>query len=550
MSDPEAIAYSYHHFFFPFKWDVLKQSFPQTSIKEDRLFDERTNLSDFDFLLNKETWKNKSFDIGDAKNYNQYIYFHSFVRRTIFQIANLNTIEKVKTIKELLLYYEYELSNNEDCFYEIKYLKKTDQKDTSGKYIYNEHEIKLLINGITLHVFNTGVGILSFNLENNMYSKKEEILIINEIGRRIYPQFLGKDGKIEATQEAFLAKQIKLEKLRKEPIIENFSDYNLENNKINPNQTFLPPAHIKELFNNDNFIFHVEENLKSNKVLLSRVMDDRMFFLCWYGNNNLTNDPNARCFKNWHWWYAFIFGDKEPMSIANAAMQEEHLLKHTYARWSEYGTLYGMSRDSFVCLSPDANYMDEKSLPRIDIQMNTMYYQIAVLCLVQRACILKFSAEISNLSDCVKHEISDKLVLKVKNVYANYLEFRNKIYFKEITSQIQGIEIYEQFQNVMNIPAEIEALEKKITALHEFLSLEDANAMNKEMKRLTTIATWFLPASFIATLFGIGFISESTMFFGKPQKNVWIAWIIIIGIGLVASILLLKYNNRKKINRA
>jgi hypothetical protein len=281
-------------------------------------------------------------------------------------------------------------------------------------------------------------------------------------------------------------------------------------------------------------------------------MDDRMFFLCWYGNTGMTDSVNARCYKSWDWWYCFIFGDKEWKSIANAPMQEQHLLRHTYARWSDYGTLYGMSRDSFVCLSPARADFEKRGTPPFDEQMNTMYYQMAVLCLAQRASILKFSAEVANLSD-MKPEDTDiaikNLIKQTKDIYWNYTQFKNKIYFKEVTSQIQGIEMYNQFHDIMNIPAEAEMLEKKIEALHSYLNLkegemnlQEADKMNKEMHRLTLIATIFLPASLIASLFGIGWITDATRFKGAANWNIWLAWGFIIIIGAIVSVIIVKWN--------
>ena len=338
---------------------------------------------------------------------------------------------------------------------------------------------------------------------------------------------------------AFLAVEIEIKSEDKELFKENFTRYNLDEGKVSVTNTFLPPSFIERLFPAEKFLFHIEADIKDNKkILLSRVMDDRMFFLCWYGNTGMTNSANARCYKNWDWWYAFIFGDKEPKSIANTVMQEEHLLKHTYARWADYGTLYGMSIDSFVCLSPERTDIIEKHLPQFDVQMNSMYYQIAVLCLVQRASILKFSAEVANLSDIEPdNEAIKGLIKQTKNIYWNYIQFKNKVYFRQVTSQIQGIEMYNQFQHIMNIPADAEILESKIEALHNYLNLLEGDTMNREMHRLTKIATFFLPASFIASMFGVGFITESTRFKGQAEWNVWTSWGIILIGGAIISLI-------------
>ena len=52
-----------------------------------------------------------------------------------------------------------------------------------------EKEFKLNLDSISLTLFKTGVGILSYQLSNNNYKEFEEIIKINDFGRRIYPPF-------------------------------------------------------------------------------------------------------------------------------------------------------------------------------------------------------------------------------------------------------------------------------------------------------------------------------------------------------------------------
>ncbi len=533
MQATESQIYSHHHFLFPFRWDILPKGFKKIQKKEDIPFNTRTRLESFLTHLipdpQNPVWEKKPFKIEKAADYNEYVYFYSFARKSIY-----DSQDAINFGYETLGYFEYRLSG--DSTYVIKYLYEDGTNDDGTKKI-KEETLTLSIVGITLHVFNNGTGILSYNLENQKAEQaaKDKILLINELGRRIYPQFLGEDGKVGKTQLAFLALSITVT-INGVPWEEDFSKFNLANKKISEQKTFLPPAYIENLFVQKSFRFHIEEDLGQSAILISRVMDDRMFFLCWYGNTDLTNSPEVRCYKSWDWWYAFIFGDKHPKSIANTQMQEEHLLKHTYARWSEYGTLYGMSSDSFVSLSPTAADMVANDIPRIDIQMNTMYYQIAVLCLAQRACILKFSAEISNLPDLFgENHPRNKVLKQAKEIYWNYMQFKNKIYLREITSQIQGIEIYDQFHHIMNIPAEVHILEDKISSLYNYLTLDKGEDMNREVHRLTWIATLFLPATFIASLFGIGLVTENTRLKGQTDPNILNAWLIICLAGLLIS---------------
>ncbi|MBL0286673.1 MAG: hypothetical protein IPQ19_04465 [Bacteroidetes bacterium] len=154
-------------------------------------------------------------------------------------------------------------------------------------------------------------------------------------------------------------------------------------------------------------------------------------------------------------------------------MKAKQLKAHTYDRWLNYGTIYGMTRDSFVCLS-DTGFGKKLTMQH----MNTMYYTLSVLCLAQRTSVLKFTAEVANLADLAKIDPDKKLIDNIKGVYKNYIEFINKLYFREITPQIQGIEIYNQFQKILNLENEIKDLDSEISELHEYVSLIQTERQN------------------------------------------------------------------------
>jgi hypothetical protein len=407
--------------------------------------------------------------------------------------------------------------------------------------------LDLVIEGITLHFFNTGVGVLTYNLTNinPEQSKELDILKINEFGRRIYPQFLNNKGLL-GTKQQFLANSIKLVINELDFSFDDFSWFNIELGNPSVSEPYRLPRLIKKLFH-DEFIFKLNENetLKSPKILITKVTDDRMFFQCWYGNNENANQIGLH-FKQQakiksDWWYAYIFGDKALRdSIANKKMQAEQLEYHTYKRWAEYGTIYGMSRDSFVCLSDEGSF----SYDLVRRHMQSMYYTISILCLVQRATILKFTAEVANIADLAKIKENDKVIENIKDVYRNYIEFINKLYFREITPQIQGIEIYTQFQKILNIENEVKDLDKEISELHEYVSLLQGDERNRQAGNLNIIATVFLFATLMFGILGANIYDDKAPIF-KGVIN-WTAW-IWIGIGFIPSALALVYLLRDKI---
>ncbi|MBK7010294.1 MAG: hypothetical protein IPH36_17490 [Saprospiraceae bacterium] len=85
----------------------------------------------------------------------------------------------------MIKYYEFYIDKTKKNQYQISIKQKGSRK-----------EIYLTIDGLTLHFYNTGVGVLSYNLSNTEPSQanSETLLQINEYGRRIYPQFISSVG--------------------------------------------------------------------------------------------------------------------------------------------------------------------------------------------------------------------------------------------------------------------------------------------------------------------------------------------------------------------
>lgn len=533
MSKPTSI----HSFMFPFRWDYISKNNPKEKIS----YSERTRLSDFDRVFSQcNTLKRTPYLIEDNhEKYNEYTYFHTFTRRALYDSgsSDLDT--------QILLYYE--LNGEVDDFFNIEVL--------------NHKTYTLNLKSICLHIYNTGVGVLTFNLENHRYLEKGDILHINEFGRRIYPQFLG-ENKILNTQKVFLAKRIWGGIGTKIQFDENFSQYN---DKINSQRTFLAPDFIKKVFGyrrkareGDPAIDFVFSRLHENKgkIRISQVTDDRMFYICYYEAPSLANqmgeivvpkdkNPKKMYFEEkpiFHYqmcdfWYCFVFGDKNDATIKNNRRQIAEMPFYTYDRWVQYNqknaginsSLFGMTRDTFVCIG---------GWSELGKHMTTMYYQMTILCLVQRASVLRFAYEVSNITELLN--TSGNINSRIKDLYKNYIEFINKIYFREITSQIQGIEMYNQFQKVMNLEKEVKDLDSEIQELHTYVSMD-------EQEKLSKVAAWFLPAGVIAGLLGMNVFGAKDFGFGESQdwwKWGWVVVVVLLSAGI--SLGFSKYINVRK----
>jgi len=454
--------HSYHTFMFPFIFDKEK--------------------------IDKDLWSYKEFGTNSVEEYNEKNYFYKHVQDAL-----------------------YNSKDREEELFISKYFEYKEKQGTFTVATCPKGTYELELDGISLRIFNTGVAILAFNLKNYSYPELEDVLVINDFGRRIYPQFLGENFTKE-TKEAFLADSIALSFEGKEPIVENF-DYNKSNIK---NGVKLPAF--------------IETLIGKSFEKIQYVIDDRMFVISQYHNDELVKKMKAydTIQKQYEYeendeWYQYLFIDGKGKNCQSKHMTKKLIFDSTYDRWVESGTLFGVSRYSFVVLT-GSWYGENILLPHT----KTMYFQMFSLLLVYRATIIKFADEIQDVTQGVPDNISTG----TSKLYKRYLDFLNQLYFKEITAQDQGIELYEQAVKIMKIETFLKDLDNEISELHEYVEMLEDKSETKEMQKLTTLGTYLVPPTLVAGFLGMN------VFGSKLENNWWIAGAIL---ATIASPFIVKY---------
>ncbi len=513
---------STHIFMFPFRWDYKSEEIGLTKIE----FENRVDIEKFKAKLSNK-WEYKKFSINKDIEYNEYIYFYDYVREAI--------------------YNEKEFNENKTS-YSFKY-----KHCNGGKYIieiknksYTLDIYTLDIEDISLKLYDSGVGTLIFYLNNTKESQssKDDILKINDFGRRIYPQFLaGENGKLtEAVKDKFLASKIKIELLN-DTFEDTFCNFDtIEKVDSNPQKI---ADFILKLFG-DNFKDN-KEDLNKDKILINPIIDDRMFVVCWYGNNGISEQLKAPVsdlynkefveynYINSDFWYEYIFIDGGGKTCQSKIMSKELLKKHSYDRWIGYGTLYATTRYSLVAFSNDFKTLKKFHADYIPTHLKTMYTQMIALVLAQRASILRFSDEVTNISH-LDEKSEDNLTTKVEKLHKEYIKFTNKIYFREVTAQEQGIELYDKMLEVMKIKENVKDLDNEISELYNYARLIEEGKTKKEVDKLTKLGSYFLPPTLVAGIFGMNVFGDSIANSG---------WVILSILFIVSSVI--GFKNRSKI---
>ena len=482
--------YSFHYFMFPFRFDKIYESFDNKyEYYQKYSFDKRVKkpLESIKDSLEKDNWEYKKFEIKSHLEYNELAYFYDFTKEVLF-----NTQEFKENSTSY--YFEKKLAESEKS-YIIEILKKENYQNPNE--VTFQKKYTLYLDSISLRVFDTGIAILTYEVLNFDYKDIEDILRINDFGRRVYPQFLGEDFNLQNPKNTFLPNFTEVAGIK-----EDFNKSYKNNNSI------ILPKFITQILGENTFSAHSNT---LEKFFIQPVVDDRMFVVSWYGNDEFSkslkeidfykifeDNKKTNWILKWHYnnWYRYIFVDGGDITVQNKYMQKELTLKASYLRWQNYGTFFGISRYSFVCLTN----RDFFGTNIILSHMKSLYFQLFTILLAQRASIIRFSDEITAV---INEKNSNELANNVSSLYKNYLQFRSKLFFKEVTAQEQGIEIYQQAKEIMEIENHLNETDSEIKSLNEYAKLEIEKKENKEMKTLSWIAAIFVPGTFVAGLAGM-----------------------------------------------
>ena len=105
------------------------------------------------------------------EKYKQYHYFNPAARNAIYAHEEANS--------EIVWNYTYDMSEAQE-----DWLRTRKTADNKAEYVikHGETEYHLKVNCIRLKLFNTGIGIILFELENYLYPACEDVLKINDFG--------------------------------------------------------------------------------------------------------------------------------------------------------------------------------------------------------------------------------------------------------------------------------------------------------------------------------------------------------------------------------
>lgn len=229
-------------------------------------------------------------------------------------------------------------------------------------------------------------------------------------------------------------------------------------------------------------------------VKIRPIIDDRMFVVSVVRDQKLVDDAGRwlagrDCYYYQYdcFWsnrlkiYQFMFVDAVYATCQDRKMRLELMNRHCYPRFIEWGTLYGITHQAFVCLTGEGDFAKDV----ISAHMLTMYTQMAVLALVQRASLIHFNDQTAKLSHVVPGTDDEARLFNINigsytDLIARYYSFENQIMNFEITAQEQGIELYEKLRESLYIKEEAEQLRQQLNIVQDMA--ENIMAWRSETK--------------------------------------------------------------------
>lgn len=449
-------------------------------------------------------WKKKDFNVlnPDGKINNDIFmlkqYFSEPAEAIYFHPEESNAICTV---------YEYPLEK-EDVYYHIK----------KGNACY-----ELPIEGIELHVYNCGIGILFFKTLNFSYYSIQELKAINDYGRRIkiayVPQFknstriwadevglkiLDSKGNIKYSSI------MKYEKIIGEILAGVNEDGNV--NKIMGKAEFLCDV----LYGRFGFDKKEADDREKTFEILS-YSDDRMFLISMIRDNalstevkslsNLEDEQNKKELSMLQEKiYSIVYADPSDATCQDTLMRSELLKKSLYKRWLTWGSLSGVTSYSYVTITTNGNGINEGVVRPFYKE----YIYLVSLVLAQRIEISVFSQETAKNAQLFNGNKALQVFRLGRQaaLQKRYIIFKNQMLLAEPTCQEQGIDIYKLLQKQLFVDEEQTVLESQLQSLYESININWENfvsiagsffaliasawSLYKDWKYVQNLFNWFV----------------------------------------------------------
>lgn len=422
--------------------------------------------------IEKQGWIRKKMDLKDFTEEESFgqEYTDCFMRNQYFSLSARNIFCRgdKKDDQEIYKVYTYPMEPDADYTYYIK--------------AYEGKEYSLPITSMELHMYQHGVGILFIQVANKDYTDIEDVKNISDYGRRTSLPF------IPASEKDYLicARKLGIYVTCGQKRVGYITDFDAKLHDFFGGKQAELTGVVPFLYDIINVKVKAAGAGKDighsgsqdiSKEEIEPTADDRMFVCTLIRDDELSKgieegrSGNEDTFEQL--LYSVLYVDAGSASCQNKGMRRELLNKAIYPRWSDYGTLYGITGFSMICITSSyAGVTASVVKPFI-----TEYTYMISLVLAQKIGIAHFSVEAGRIvkgaerKGLMKRSQANKLV----ELQEKYIVFKSQMLILEASCQEQGIDLYRLLQEQLLVNEEQHILDEQLESLYEVTNVSNGS---------------------------------------------------------------------------
>lgn len=406
------------------------------------------------------------------QNYSEYIYFHDYVRPFLFpRLTNGHTDPE-----NSMEFYSYDMGTDAAI---------VELETISGKHL------TAFVNGIYVHLYPDKIGILVIetsntkdikvangstdSLDGNGVRNGDDVLLFNSMFRRLYPAYFERSNLEQQVINQEFPKAVTIKKADGD-VIGYCSSKQFKTTCLkaayNKKQYPLFKSHISQI---------LVSFLKSSEWY--PVLDDRMLVHTYVAFPSFVEKRVERKQRDIFFSHLLYVDNPSTEFRYNEAFVRQMMKAQSYDRWKHYGTRIGFTRYSTAF----QYYGFEDYLHRPFV---SMYYQMFMLTTYYRAALVRFSDRIADVARKWHREgenaksVSPRTRRELRNLHTDFMRFMNIHWFREVTNQDQGIEIFEHMVKAFDLETMYQQVKDEIERaeeLDELLHSEKTETFNMQV---------------------------------------------------------------------
>jgi hypothetical protein len=474
-------------FYFPFK---IKD---HVEIKKDEMHLKNDNRywKEIPFPL---MYDSKDIQSEKALNNQELLYLHYYLSRVMYNMQD-------EKDEERFLWYYRLYQDGQEIIFDETYKIFTDNQ-CNGFYLSD----------LALYIFrDSKIGILSIGVKNNGCSLKDAM----EFNMKFRYLYLTHNDQLnnDHLKEKQVFECIKIERISLTNIFDYDSHFVIKDympKKINAIIDGLLPFEYKQQYNpvlDHRMLLHTMFCLNKESVESYGYEkgDKGLEYHKDFGKRQAGQEKYKQLFSR------ILFVDEcDDGYYYDSVFIENLIKKHIYTRWLHHGTLYGFCRYADTTVLLGRSEFLENNFRKV-------YYMMSVLALYYRCALIDFANRSSEVTRDLIKTGNWTGSTDVKKLKEDFLKFSNVWFFRELTNQDQGIEMFNMHRMAYELDELYKGVKEDIEKLDEYIRMKQTKKLNRWVAALTVIAAAIGIFSAIFGFFGMNFEYEwFKKLIGKP----------------------------------